>query len=35
MISKGIHHITAIAGNPQINLDFYSGLLELKFVKKL
>jgi glyoxalase family protein len=34
MISKGIHHITAIAGNPQINLDFYSGLLELKFVKK-
>jgi glyoxalase family protein len=34
MISKGIHHITAIAGNPQSNLDFYSGLLELKFIKK-
>jgi glyoxalase family protein len=34
MISKGIHHITAIAGNPQTNLDFYSGLLELKFIKK-
>jgi glyoxalase family protein len=34
MISKGIHHITAIAGNPQLNLDFYSGLLELNFIKK-
>jgi glyoxalase family protein len=34
MISKGIHHITAIAGNPQTNLDFYSGLLGLSFIKK-
>jgi glyoxalase family protein len=34
MISKGIHHITAISGNPQINLDFYVGLLDLKFIKK-
>jgi glyoxalase family protein len=34
MFSKGIHHITAIAGNPQTNIDFYSGLLELKLVKK-
>jgi glyoxalase family protein len=34
MSSAGIHHITAIAGNPQTNLDFYSGLLGLKFIKK-
>jgi len=30
----GIHHITAIAGNPQTNLGFYSGLLGLRFIKK-
>jgi glyoxalase family protein len=29
----GIHHITAIAGDPQANLDFYSGLLGLRLVK--
>ena len=29
----GIHHITAIAGNPQSNLDFYAGLLGLRLVK--
>ena len=29
----GIHHITAIAGNPQSNLDFYAGTLGLKLVK--
>lgn len=29
----GIHHITAIAGNPQANLDFYAGLLGLRLVK--
>jgi glyoxalase family protein len=29
----GIHHITAIAGNPQANLDFYSGVLGLRLVK--
>ena len=29
----GIHHITAIAGNPQTNLDFYAGLLGLRLVK--
>jgi glyoxalase family protein len=29
----GIHHITAIAGDPQKNLDFYSGLLGLRLVK--
>ena len=31
---SGIHHITAIAGDPQENLDFYSGVLGLKLVKK-
>jgi len=29
----GIHHITAIAGNPQANLDFYAGMLGLRLVK--
>src|SRR3712207_239375 len=29
----GIHHITAIAGDPQTNLDFYSGVLGLRLVK--
>jgi catechol 2,3-dioxygenase-like lactoylglutathione lyase family enzyme len=31
--TPGIHHITAIAGNPQQNLDFYTGLLGLRLVK--
>lgn len=30
----GIHHVTALAGNPQLNLDFYSGILGLRLVKK-
>ena len=30
----GIHHITALADNPQKNLDFYAGLLGLRLVKK-
>jgi catechol 2,3-dioxygenase-like lactoylglutathione lyase family enzyme len=29
----GIHHITAIAGDPQRNLDFYSGVLGMRLVK--
>jgi catechol 2,3-dioxygenase-like lactoylglutathione lyase family enzyme len=29
----GIHHITAIAGEPQRNLDFYAGALGLRLVK--
>jgi catechol 2,3-dioxygenase-like lactoylglutathione lyase family enzyme len=29
----GIHHITAIAGEPQENLDFYAGVLGLRLVK--
>ena len=31
---SGIHHITAIAGDPRQNLDFYSGLLGLRLVKR-
>lgn len=30
----GIHHVTAIAGDPQENLDFYAGLLGLRLVKR-
>ena len=30
----GIHHVTAIAGKPQRNLDFYTGTLGLRLVKK-
>jgi glyoxalase family protein len=30
----GIHHITAIAGEPQRNLDFYAGVLGLRLVKQ-
>ncbi|BCL82024.1 diguanylate cyclase [Ktedonobacteria bacterium brp13] len=30
----GIHHVTAITGDPQGNLDFYVGVLGLRFVKK-
>src|SRR5260221_5935464 len=30
----GIHHVTAIAGNPQENLDFYMGVLGMRLVKK-
>ncbi|HEX3036469.1 MAG TPA: ring-cleaving dioxygenase [Thermodesulfobacteriota bacterium] len=29
----GIHHVTAIAGDPQKNLDFYTSLLGLRLVK--
>jgi len=30
----GIHHVTAIASDPQRNLDFYVGLLGLRLVKR-
>jgi catechol 2,3-dioxygenase-like lactoylglutathione lyase family enzyme len=30
----GLHHVTAIAGDPQRNLDFYVGLLGLRCVKR-
>jgi len=31
---KGLHHVTAIAGPAQENLDFYAGVLGLRLVKK-
>ncbi len=31
---NGIHHVTAIASDPQKNVDFYTGLLGLRLVKK-
>jgi glyoxalase family protein len=31
---NGIHHVTAIAGDPQTNVNFYAGILGLQFVKK-
>lgn len=34
MSHKGIHHITAVAGDPQQNLDFYTGVLGMRKVKK-
>ena len=30
----GLHHVTAIASDPQQNLDFYTQILGLRFVKK-
>ena len=32
--TTGIHHVTAISGGPQRNLDFYAGILGLRLVKK-
>src|SRR6202142_4347381 len=29
----GIHHLTAIAGEPQTNIDFYAELLGLRLIK--
>jgi glyoxalase family protein len=31
---NGLHHITAIAGPPQENLDFYAGVLGMRLVKR-
>ncbi|HEX7183238.1 MAG TPA: ring-cleaving dioxygenase, partial [Thermoanaerobaculia bacterium] len=31
---EGIHHVTAIARDPQANVDFYAGVLGLRLVKK-
>jgi predicted esterase/catechol 2,3-dioxygenase-like lactoylglutathione lyase family enzyme len=31
---RGIHHVTAIASDPQRNLDFYAGVLGLRLVKR-
>ena len=30
---KGLHHITAVAGDPQTNLDFYQQVLGQRLVK--
>ena len=32
--TSGIHHITAIVGHPQENVDFYAGILGLRMVKQ-
>jgi glyoxalase family protein len=32
--TRGLHHVTAIAGPAQENLDFYAGILGMKLVKK-
>lgn len=32
--TKGIHHITAIVGHPQENLDFYGSVLGLRLIKQ-
>ncbi|MFN2180733.1 MAG: VOC family protein, partial [Candidatus Promineifilaceae bacterium] len=31
---QGIHHITAIASDPQANIDFYHNLLGQRLIKK-
>ena len=31
---SGLHHVTAIASDPQRNLDFYADLLGLRLVKR-
>jgi glyoxalase family protein len=30
----GLHHVTAIASDPQRNIDFYAGVLGLRLVKR-
>ena len=32
--TTGLHHVTAVAGDPQVNLDFYAGRLGLRLVKR-
>lgn len=32
--TPGIHHVTAIVGDPQPNVDFYTGVLGLRFLKR-
>jgi glyoxalase family protein len=33
-LGLGLHHVTAICGDPRVNLDFYSRLLSLRLVKR-
>ena len=30
---QGLHHVTSICGEPQRNIDFYTGILGLRLVK--
>jgi glyoxalase family protein len=34
LATPGIHHVTGIASDPQQNLDFYSGVLGMRLVKR-
>ncbi|WP_439025972.1 ring-cleaving dioxygenase [Haloarchaeobius sp. DT45] len=34
MQTDGIHHVTAVASDPQRNVDFYTGVLGLRLVKR-
>jgi len=34
LVPSGIHHVTAIASDPQRNIDFYAGVLGLRLVKR-
>lgn len=34
LTTEGIHHVTAIAADPQRNVDFYEGFLGQRFIKK-
>ena len=34
LVSRGIHHVTAISSDPQKNLDFYAGVLGMRFIKR-
>ena len=33
-LMTGIHHVTAVAGNAQKNIDFYTGILGLRLLKR-
>jgi glyoxalase family protein len=33
-VVRGLHHVTALAGDPQRNLDFYTHFLGLRFIKR-
>ncbi|GMA16305.1 VOC family protein [Deinococcus metallilatus] len=34
LVPHGLHHVTAVTANAQANLDFYTGVLGLRLVKK-
>jgi glyoxalase family protein len=33
-VVRGLHHVTALAGDPQRNLEFYTRFLGLRFIKR-